>query len=218
MLKKLLGALRTTQIDLVFCAGELLHFRCASSLGMGPCNVRARLPEGQAFRCRVDVQHQDPKTRLYVGTLIEPKDAVLHLKGLLPLPFEDRRISPRIERVVRVLSPQVQGYSALTRDISEDGCCLVLGQIVEPGGRIQIELDVDAADNIAMRIEAEARWSAPDLISGKNLLGCRFLNLQPRQQRQLKMFLATVSTNQRSAPPAPDTPSGVLPPPPPSRG
>lgn len=213
MLKKLLGALRTTQIDLVFCAGELLHFRCSTPLGLGPKSVRARLPEGQAFRCRVDVQRQDPKTQLYVATLLEPKDAVLHLKGLLPLPFEDRRSSPRLERVVRVLSPQVQGYSALTRDISEEGCCLVLGQIVEPGGRLQIELDVDAADNIAMRIEAEARWSAPDLISGKNLLGCRFLNLQPRQRRQLKSFLTTVSTNQSSGPLNPLAP----PTPPPSR-
>ena len=131
MLKELLGSLRAVPVDLVFCAGDLLHFKCNSSLTQGKTRkVRARLPEGQMFGAKIEVLSQDEKTRLYKGRLLEPVAAVAHLRGLLPLPFEDRRVSPRIERTVRVLSPQLEGFSALTRDISLQGLCLVVSQVL----------------------------------------------------------------------------------------
>lgn len=192
MLKELLGSLRATPIDLIFCAGDVIHFKCASSLSQGKVRkVRARLPEGQMFGAKVEVLDQDQKTMLYKGRLVEPIEAVAHLRGLLPLPFEDRRVSPRIERVVRVLSPQLQGFSAMTRDISMQGLCLVVGQVIPIGAKLQVEMDLDASSPHPVRFDLESRWSAPDLLSGKNLVGGLFLMMNQRQRTVLRNYLAS---------------------------
>ena len=192
MLKELLGSLRAVPVDLVFCAGDLLHFKCNSSLSQGKVRkVRARLPEGQMFGAKIEVISQDEKTRLYKGRLLEPVAAVAHLRGLLPLPFEDRRVSPRIERTVRVLSPQLEGFSALTRDISLQGLCLVVGQVLTLGSKLQVEMDLDASSPHPVRFDLELRWSAPDLLTGKNLVGGCFLTMNQRQRTVLKNYLAS---------------------------
>ncbi|MBX3169643.1 MAG: PilZ domain-containing protein [Candidatus Eremiobacteraeota bacterium] len=195
MLKELLGSLRAVPIDLVFCAGDMLHFKCSSSLTQGKVRkVRARLPEGQMFGARIEVLAQDEKSRLYKGRLLEPLAAIAHLRGLLPLPFEDRRVSPRIERTVRVLSPQLEGFSALTRDISLQGLCLVVSQVLSVGARMQVEMDLDASSPHPVRFDLETRWSAPDLLTGKNLVGGCFLTMNQRQRTVLKNYLASTLT------------------------
>ena len=196
MLRELLGSLRATQIELVFCAGEILHFRCNSSLTAGKVKkVRAKLPEGQMFGAKVEFIDYDEKSKLFKGRLIDPVDAILHLRGILPLPFEDRRVSPRIERTVRVLSAQVDGFAAMTRDISQEGLCLVLAQVVPIGTRLQVEMDLDASSAHPLRFEVETRWVAPDLATGKNLVGGLFVDLTRRHQHTLKTYLATPSTH-----------------------
>ncbi|MFN8611417.1 MAG: PilZ domain-containing protein [Vulcanimicrobiota bacterium] len=192
MLKELLGSLRATPVDLIFCAGDLVHFKCASSLSQGKLRkVRARLPEGQMFGAKIEVLAQDPKTLLYKGRLVEPVEAIAHLRGLLPLPFEDRRLSPRIERIVRVLSPQLEGFSAMTRDISMQGLCLAVSQMISVGTKIQVEMDLDASSPHPVRFDLETRWSAPDLLTGKNLVGGLFLMMNQRQRTVLKNYLAS---------------------------
>ena len=192
MLKELLGSLRAVPIDLIFCAGETLHFKCNSSLTLGKVRkVRARLPEGQMFGARIEILGQDEKTGLFKGRLIEPMAAGAHLRGLLPLPFEDRRVAPRIERTVRVLSPQLEGFSALTRDISLQGLCLVVGQVLSIGSKMQVEMDLDASSPHPVRFDLETRWSAPDLLTGKNLVGGCFLTMNQRQRNVLKTYLAS---------------------------
>jgi hypothetical protein len=192
MLKDLLGSLLAVPIDLVFCAGDTLHFKCNSSLTQGKVRkVRARLPEGQMFGARLEILDQDPKSRLYKGRLIEPIEAIAHLRGLLPLPFEDRRIAPRIERTVRVLSPQLEGFSALTRDISLQGLCLVVNQLMSVGTKLQVEMDLDASSPHPVRFDLETRWAAPDLLTGKNLVGGCFLTMNQRQRSVLKNYLAS---------------------------
>ncbi|MBT9588826.1 PilZ domain-containing protein [bacterium] len=194
MLRELLGSLRATRIELVFCAGEILHFRCSTAMSAGKVKkVRAKLPEGQIFGAKVEFISFDEKSQLFKGRLIEPKEAVIHLRGLLPLPFEDRRASPRIERTVRVLSPQLEGFSALTRDISSQGLCLVLGQVFPMGTRLQIEMDLDPSDPYPVRFDLETRWMAPDLVTGKNLVGGLFMTMTQRQRNALKVYLASTA-------------------------
>ena len=83
MLKELLGSLRAVPVDLVFCAGDLLHFKCSSNLTQGKVRkVRARLPEGQRFGAKIEVHSQDEKSRLYKWRLVEPLSAVAHFRGL----------------------------------------------------------------------------------------------------------------------------------------
>lgn len=195
MLKDILGSLRSAPIDLVFCVGDILHFKCAKSLTQGKaCKVKARLPEGQIFGARIEVLDQDTKSLLYQGRLLEPLEAITHLRCLLPLPFEDRRHSPRIERTVRVLSPQLEGFSALTRDISLQGLCLVVSQSLSVGSKLQLEMDLDPSSPHPIRFDVEARWSAADLISDKNLVGGCFLTLSHRQRSVLKNYLSANPT------------------------
>jgi len=194
MLRELLGSLRSTRIDLVFCAGDVIHFRCSSSLSSGRVKkVRAHLPEGQVFGATVEFLDYDEKSKLFKGRIVKPVEAVVHLRGLLPLPFEDRRVSPRLERSVRVMSPQLEGYSAMTRDISHQGLCLVLNQVFPIGTRLQVEMDLDPSSPHPIRFELEIRWQAADLISGKNLVGGMFLMISQRQRAALRTYLATVA-------------------------
>jgi hypothetical protein len=196
MLRQLLGSLRATRIELVFCAGDILHFRCSSSLTTGKVKkVRAKMPEGQIFAAKVEFLSFDEKTQLFRGRLIEPQEAIVHLRGLLPLPFEDRRVSPRVERTVRVLSAQVEGFSALTRDISEQGLCLVLNQVFPMGTRLQVEMDLDPSDPHPIRFDMETRWLAPDLLTGKNLVGGLFVTMTKRQRTSLINYLKTTAPN-----------------------
>ncbi len=190
MLKDLLGSLLAIPVELVFCAGETIHFRCKRNLTQGQIKkVRAKLPEGQIFGARLQVVSQDAKGELYIGRLLHPLDAIPHLTRLLPLPFEDRRTTPRIERTVRVMSPQIEGYSAMTRDVSMEGLCLVLGQVVSVGSTIQLEIDLDSASDQPLRLELETRWVAPDLLTGKHLVGGRFQAVSGRLRSALKGYL-----------------------------
>ena len=192
MLKERLGSLLSVPVELVFCAGETLHFRCKHALSPGQVrHVRARLPEGQMFAAKLEIRSLDASGKLYVGRLIQPLDAIPHLRRLLPLPFEDRRISPRIEHTVRVMSPQIQGYSAMTRDVSVEGLCLVLSHMLPVGTALQLE--VDLVDE-PLRFEMEIRWVAPDLLSGNHLVGGRFRALTRHQLNALKGFLQRQKT------------------------
>jgi hypothetical protein len=191
VLKQLLGSLRSTPVELVFCAGDMVHFRCATDLPYNQVRkVRAKLPEGHMFAAKILVQRIDDRTDLHVGQLLEPVEALPHLRQLLPLPFEDRREHPRVERKVRVLSPQLQGFSALTRDLSVDGACLYVNYLVPVGTKLQLEVDLDVALPQPLRLELETRWAAPDLFSNNHLVGGRFDGLSHSQRQNLKHYLA----------------------------
>jgi hypothetical protein len=192
MLKELLGSLTSTPVELVFCAGDTLHFRCSRDLPYDKvARVRAKLPEGQMFGAKIHVHTIDEKTDLHVGRLLEPVHAIPHLKHLLPLPFENRRAVPRIERKVRVLSPQIEGYSCLTRDLSSEGICLVMSHVVPPGTAMQLEMDLDTGHaGQPVRFDVETRWAAPDLFSNNHLVGGCFQTINNRQRQLLKSFLA----------------------------
>jgi len=193
---KLKRLFRPATVGLVFLKGGEIYFRCDQDYPVGKkINVTAKLPEGQEFGAIIRVTGIDEELDLHIGVLEQPKEAMKHLPNVLPLPFNDRRIQPRTERAVRVLSPQVVGYAAMSRNISEEGMCLVVGQPVASGTTMNLEMDVDAAGNQTLRLQMEARWCAKDGAGGKHLVGGRFLALTMAQRSALRGFLASAQPN-----------------------
>ena len=175
--------------ELVFLKGEVVYFRTSERPRVGQkANFTAKLPEGQVFGAVLFVLSYEEDKRMYTARVEHPKESMQYLPKLLGLPFEDRRDRERLDRSIKVLSPQLPGYSAMTRNLSETGICLVTTKPYPQGTILSLEMDLDAAGNQTMRVQVEARWSAIDSSEGgaKHLIGGRFLAMTNAQRGQLR--------------------------------
>jgi hypothetical protein len=177
--------------ELTFCIGKTIFFRAPAGVKVGArANFIARLPEGQEFGAVIQVIDFDAQQKLYSGFVEQPADANKFLSSVLDLPFENRRITPRIDKMLRVLSPHIPGYAAMTRNVSSTGLCLVLGEAFPIGTLVELEMDLDASGTEPLKLRVETRWSAPDSTNGKqHLVGGKFLSITPAQRRALNHFL-----------------------------
>ena len=196
MFQKLKSLFRPPVADLVFCKGEVVYFRLKErpKLGKGnKANFTCKLPEGQEFGAIIQVLTYEEDKGMYTGKLEHPLEAMQYVSKLLGLPFEDRRITPRLDRNIKVLSPQLPGYSAMSRNLSETGICLVTTQIYPAGTLLSLEMDLDAAGILPLRVQVEARWAAHDACgAGQHLIGGRFLGLTNAQRSQLRTYIASL--------------------------
>lgn len=183
------------EVDLMFCKGTTIYFKTAESPQIGKkFNVTAKMPEGQTFGAVLTVLTWEANYQMFTARVEQPLAALDYLPKLLPLPFEDRRHEPRLDRGVRVLSPQLPGYGAISRNLSEDGICLVTTQPYPIGTIISIEMDLDAAGIAPLRLQIEARWSANDgEKAGHHLVGGRFLALTNSQRSQLRTYISSLN-------------------------
>ena len=182
--------------ELVFCKGDVIYFRVKDKdrpRNIGKANFTAKLPEGQEFGAVIRVISYEDDKQLYTGTIEHPTEAMQYVSKLLGLPFEDRRITPRMDRGIKVLSPQLPGYTAMSRNLSETGICLVTTQVYPPGTLLSLEMDLDAAGTAPLRVQVEARWAAHDGAGhGQHLVGGRFLGLTNAQRSLLRGYIGTL--------------------------
>jgi hypothetical protein len=190
MFNKLKNIFRPPVAELKFCTGRTIFFYANSGVKVGhKSNFIARLPEGQEFGAVIQVIHFDKEKNLYSGFVEQPQDANKFLSSILELPFEDRRVSDRIEKTLRVLSPQIPGYSAMTRNVSVHGLCFALAAPFPIGTLIDLEMDLDASGTQPLRLRVEIRWAAPDTNGKQHLVGGKFLSITPAGKRALNHFL-----------------------------
>ena len=192
MFRKLKNFFRPPAAELVFLKGETVYFKTTEKPTIGQkSNFMAKLPEGQTFGAVFLVQSYENDKQLYTAKIEHPKEAMEYLPKLLGLPFEDRRDQERIDRSIKVLSPQLPGYSAMTRNLSETGICLVTTKPYPQGTILSLQMDLDAAGTHPLRVQVEARWSALDSTDhgAQHLVGGRFLAMTNAQRGQLRHYL-----------------------------
>ena len=190
MFTKIKNFFRPPTAELTFCTGKTIFFRAPDGVKVGHrANFIARLPEGQEFGAVIQVINYDKEKKLYSGFIEQPLDANKFLSSVLDLPFEDRRITPRLDKLLRVLSPQIPGYSAMTRNVSSTGLCFCLNQPFPIGTLIELEMDLDASGTQPLKLRVEIRWAAPDTVGNQHLVGGKFLSITPAQRRALNHFL-----------------------------
>lgn len=192
MFKFLKNLGRPPQAELVAYEDGVIHFRCESQLTpQKRVNLHCRLPEGEEFGALVEVMAHFPQTGLYTGFVDQPKDANKFLAMLLPVPFQERRKSPRIRKRVRILSRDIPGYKSMTENISEDGFCTLLEGDLEPERMMDVELDLDQAGLKPMQLQVVVRWCA-STEGKKHLVGCEFHRLSRGHRHTISKFLETM--------------------------
>jgi hypothetical protein len=194
LLRSIKNFFKPPEVTLVFCKGSTVYFKTEGSPQIGKkFNATAKMPEGQSFGAVFFILSWEADYQMFTARVEQPQAANDYLPKLLPLPFEDRRIDPRLDRGVRVLSPQLPGYGAISRNLSENGICLVTTQAYPTGTIISIEMDLDAAGIAPLRLQIETRWTAVDNQKvGHHLVGGRFLALTNTQRGQLRGYIKSL--------------------------
>ncbi len=181
------------QAELVAYEDGVIHFRCAAQLAPEKrVNLHCRLPEGEEFGAVVEVMAHYPQTGLYTGFVDQPKDANKFLAMLLPVPFQERRKSPRIRKRVRLLSRDIPGYKSMTENISADGFCTLLEGPIEAERLVEVELDLDQAGLRPMQLQVLVRWCAATPEGRQHLVGCEFHKLSNSHRHTITKFLESV--------------------------
>lgn len=112
----------------------------------------------------------------------------LRLEGLLPsAPVLGSRRQPRQEERLRVMSPELPDYQALTLDISEGGLRLDVSGQLEPGELLALGLSFPGCEG-DVHCEVQVLWCRPE--GQRFVAGCRFTD--PAEPR-LRAGLCTLS-------------------------
>lgn len=96
------------------------------------------------------------------------------------------RKHPRFPVGVRVRSPQLPDYMALTEDLSVEGAQLQISGAVRVGDELELELDIDGGV-APVRVLARVCWSR---MSSPWRAGVSFLRIDEEGQSDLRAFLA----------------------------
>ncbi|MGE0491441.1 MAG: PilZ domain-containing protein [Vulcanimicrobiota bacterium] len=164
------------KVDIVAFEDGLVSFRSRRALPLAAVTVRANTARGRV-RTKLDIQSFDPAQQLYRAKL----------EGDSPL-LADRRTEERLERVMRVVSHELPGFTSTTEDISTGGCRMVLGAPLEIGARLTLSLDLDDANLPAIVCQAEIRWCAQKA-NDRFHAGLRFVDLGDAERGLLARFI-----------------------------
>lgn len=158
----------------------LLAFRCSASLPFGWVAVSHGAATQRAVT-RVCICSKEPETQVYraqweAGAL---QQAWSELGG---------RLEPRLAQAVRVASPDLRGFFALTEDVSTGGVRLATPERLVAGTVLPLRLDLDDPRLPCLAVRGEVRWSAIKA-DGTCHSGIRFLDLERTQERNLARYI-----------------------------
>ncbi len=168
-------------IQPVYRNGNSLAFACHSVLD-APDGVAVRDRSGSQAEVEIKQRRRvDESTWLYFAELIsgdlDP--------GGGTAPGLRLRKHPRFPVGVRVRSPQLPDYMALTEDLSVEGAQLQVSGPVRVGEELQLELDLDGGF-APVRTLARVCWSR---LSSPWRAGVAFVRIEDEGQADLRAFL-----------------------------
>ncbi|MHC9543125.1 MAG: PilZ domain-containing protein [Vulcanimicrobiota bacterium] len=105
---------------------------------------------------------------------------------------ENRRRSIRLDRVLPIMSKEIEGFKALTENISLGGAMLLCsGGRISRGDIINLRLDLDEYEALPLQFKAEVCWVVPDE-SNKMKVGVEFLDLDETKKERLTKYIENV--------------------------
>ncbi len=187
---------RTLEVEFVTYEPETrgLLFACATEAELGEYSCKAKI-EDHKLKCRIRIESKE--AGLYYGTFLAPEEAAAHLAVLLPQPkkFEDQRGAERVERHLRVSSPGIPNYQAISQDLSLTGVKLRTDHPMEVGSQFECQIEFDDSSMSRLNVTCEVRWSRP--YQGKALVGAQFLDLMPGTRARLAYFIKALTEVER---------------------
>lgn len=185
-LKKLVS--RAVPITVTNFHDPVLAFTSEKSLKRGPLDVEATVLEE---RIRLLIQVEEVKEGSYLGRVIEPEAAIPFLAEQFP---DEPRKATRFTRSMRVLSKELKGFKATSRDISVTGVRLEADAPLPPGSFISMQIDLDDARSSSLNLEGEVKWCVPKSDVPSALLGVEFEEPDSHTQSVLANFLQTLES------------------------
>lgn len=180
--KKLLSSFTQSipVIELIEFTDGLLAFRCERSLPFDVVRVSATTDLG-LIAGRVDVCSYDASQRIYRGEVHDTARTLA--KWNVPA-----RGTSRLNQSLRVSSPQLPNYFALTEDVSVSGIRVVTELPLQVGLPLEMSLDLDDPAVPTIRLSGEVRWSSRKA-NGTFHSGVRFVGIERGQHRTVERYV-----------------------------
>ena len=152
-LKKLLGQNSASPtVEVTGVKDGLLAFRTDDSLQFQETTVQVPTPHG-TIGTKVQIQSYDPRSKEYLAKICS-EDQTLESLDI------DLASLARVSKVLRVSSPHLPGYMAMTEELSLSGLKLTTKGDLRPGDTLKLDIDFDDPKLNTMTIQAEVEWSA----------------------------------------------------------
>ena len=130
----------------------LLAFRTADALQFQETTVQLPTAHGKVGT-KVQIQSYDPRSQEYLATICSD-DQTLESLDI------DLASLARVSKVLRVSSPHLPGYMAMTEELSLSGMKLTTKGELNKGDLLKLDIDFDDPRLNTLTIKAEVEWSA----------------------------------------------------------
>lgn len=105
---------------------------------------------------------------------------------------DNRRRFLRLDRVLPIMSKEIEGFKALTENISLGGVMLICSNgRISRGDIINLRLDLDEYEALPLQFKAEVCWVIPEE-SNKMKVGVEFLDLDETKKERLTQYIESV--------------------------
>ncbi len=168
-------------IELVEFTDGLLAFRCERPLPFEAMNVSATTDLGP-IAGRVDICSYDDSQRLYRAEVHDTARTLAKWNIAA-------RGTARLNQSLRVSSPQLPTYFALTEDVSVSGIRVLTDLPLQVGLSLEMSLDLDDPAVPTIRLSGEVRWSSRKA-DGLFHSGVRFVGIERGQHRTIERYVS----------------------------
>ncbi|MCS7244145.1 MAG: PilZ domain-containing protein [Candidatus Calescibacterium sp.] len=101
----------------------------------------------------------------------------------------------RINRDIGIISPDLPGYKAVTRDISLGGAKIIISKPIKKGSIIKIGIEMETS-NKPLELSAEVVWSNELEPNKKYEVGLKFIYNNPAQQQNIEKYILYILETQ----------------------
>lgn len=133
------------------------------------------------------VNENTPELRKFYQYLNDVENT--QLKELVD--YHDRRGYYRLNRILPVVSKNLKGYKALTKDISCGGLQFTCSGGIKKGDVIPLKLDLDDYHADPISLMGEVQW-VDESLPGETRVGLRFVELSDDQKKLLYDYIESI--------------------------
>lgn len=197
----------TPTVEILGFDGETLELQSSVVLVNGPQTVILLHSELEIEKeCQVNVDQGFPDKQMYWASLAADNDVAPLLQSLIPKEVEylnkseeedaaptwdEKRSKVRLQRIIGIMSPQVDGFRCVTHDIHGDGLRLQLDKAVEAGRSLKVRFELEDHRLAPFDLIGDVLWCQENPLKGY-WAGLRFSNISDKQRESIDKFVEQV--------------------------
>ncbi len=182
----MLGFLKS-KVDLVELNSNQIVFRATKQFKEGSQHsVRVAIPPGSGKLTTLSVHIHSVRTdelgHIHVGQLLDGPIVEEKVTG------EALRSADRAELAIRVMSPKLPGFRAMTVDLSATGLQIEMDGPLEVGAELPMKLEFDRFDLDSIECPVQVRWCRVSNERGRYRAGFMFLPEDADKEQKLQIM------------------------------